>query len=118
VDIALGRPVSYPSPVRFAKQVYVVPEPGILTEVSTVEDLGTEVGWVAQTWMWPELAEARADAPPTLRVIMCDTSVGDTIGPLESSFDRVVTFVVDAPSRHELHDLAEKVEASIVVTTA
>lgn len=67
--------------------------------------------------MWPELAEARADAPPALRVIMCDKSVGDTIGPLESSFDRVLTFVVDAPTRHELHALAEKVEASILVKT-
>ena len=117
VDIALGNRVTYPSPARFAKQVYVVPPPGTLAEVSTVGDLGTEVSWVAKTWMWPELAEARADAPPALRVIMCDKSVGDTIGPLESSFDRVLTFVVDAPTRHELHALAEKVEASILVKT-
>ncbi|MEK8227356.1 hypothetical protein NKG05_16560 [Oerskovia sp. M15] len=48
---------------------------------------------------------------------MCDKSVGDTVGPLESSFDRALTFVVDAPSRSELHDFATTVEASIDIRT-
>ncbi|MFC4033327.1 ATP-grasp domain-containing protein [Streptomyces polygonati] len=117
VDIALGRTVTYPTPARFAKQVFVVPPPGILSEVSTTGDLGTEVSWSDKTWMWPLLIEADADTPATLRVIMCDKSVGDTVTSLESSADRVLSFVVDAPTRHDLLDIAKSVEASVVVKT-
>lgn len=117
VDIALGRSAAHPAPTRFAKQIFVTPQPGILTDVVTHGELDTRVTWYAETWMWPELLETWAQAPAELRVIMCDKSVGDSVGTLESSFDRALTFVVDASSRVELHDLAATVEASIDIRT-
>ncbi|MGL5867436.1 MAG: ATP-grasp domain-containing protein [Dermatophilaceae bacterium] len=117
VDIALGYPAAHPEPVRHAKQVFVVPEPGTLTDVVAGGDLGTEVRWYDEAWMWPELLETSADAPPELRVIMCDKAVGDAVGEMENSFDRVLTFVVDAPTRRELREFATTVEAAIDVRT-
>ena len=117
VDIALGHSAAHPAPSRYAKQVFVVPEPGILSDVVTQDELTTDVSWYDQAWMWPELIETSADAPAALRVIMCDKSVGDPIGGLESSADRVLTFIVDAPTRGELHELATTVEAAIDVRT-
>lgn len=117
VDIALGRAAAHPEPARFAKQVFVTPAPGTLADVVAGDGLGTEVTWYAEAFMWPEMIESRPEAPASLRVIMCDKSVGDTVGDLESSFDRALTFVVDASSRAELGDLASSVEAAIDIRT-
>lgn len=118
VDVALGRDAAHPAPARYAKQVFVTPPHGTLADVVADEALGADVTWYAEAFMWPEMHEPRTGAPASLRVIMVDKSVGDTVGDLESSFDRALTFVVDAASRDELADLAATVETSIDVRLA
>jgi hypothetical protein len=114
--IALGEPASYPAPRRYARQVYVEHQPGVLTDV-TVNWPGVAPAWIGESGLWPELAAAPADAPPALRAVLVIKSRGRELGPLRNSNDRAVTFLIDAPTREELDILERQVRAAITVHT-
>jgi ATP-grasp domain len=115
IRVALGQPAAYPAPRRYARQVYLEHEPGVLTDV-TVDWPDVEPTWIGPAGLWPELTAAPAD-PPTLRAVLVIKSRGHTLGPLRSSNDRAVTFFIDAPTLPELDSLNQRVRSSITVHT-
>jgi hypothetical protein len=56
-----------------------------------------------------------ADEPPTLRSVMVLKPVGAELGPLESSEDRVLSFLIDASSAAELDAMEARVRAAITL---
>ncbi|WNZ09563.1 ATP-grasp domain-containing protein [Streptomyces sp. 11x1] len=114
IRIALGEPAAYPAPRRWARQVYLDHEPGILEDVS-VDWPGVAPVWVGDGGMWPEIVPGGPDAPPTLRAVLVLKEKGATLSPLASSDDRAVTFLIDAPSPRQLDELEAQVRAAVNV---
>ncbi len=56
------------------------------------------------------------DAPPTLRAVLVLKDRDARLGPLESSEDRAVTFLIDAPTPEQLDALEERVRAAVRLT--
>ncbi|HXP18717.1 MAG TPA: ATP-grasp domain-containing protein [Streptosporangiaceae bacterium] len=116
LNIALGAPASYPEPHRFARQVYLEHEPGVLDGV-TVAWPDVEPRWIGEGGVWPEIKPGAADDGPALRAVLVLKDRGSRLGPLESSDDRAVTFFVDAGSPEELDALEQRVRSAISIKT-
>ncbi len=116
IRIALGEPASYPAPRRYARQVYLEHEPGLLGDV-TVDWPGISPAWVGEGGLWPEIAPGAPDDPPTLRAVLVLKDRGDELGPLHSSDDRAVTFLIDAPTPAELDELEMRVRHAVRIHT-
>ncbi|UJW29933.1 ATP-grasp domain-containing protein [Saccharothrix sp. AJ9571] len=114
VRIALGEPADYPAPRRFARQVYVEHEPGMLRSVRLDWD-GVEPVWVGKGEFWPELTPGEPDDPPALRAVLVLKEEGSPLGPLRESDDRAVTFLIDAPTVAELDELEARVRERIEI---
>lgn len=114
--IALGEPAAYALPRRYARQVYVEHQPGVLEDV-TVDWPGVETQWIGAHGIWPDVAPGLPDDPPTLRVVLVTKSRGSELGPLRSSDDRAVTMLLDAPTLEELDTLERRVRSAVAVKT-
>ncbi|MEU6818474.1 ATP-grasp domain-containing protein [Streptomyces sp. NPDC046860] len=116
IRIALGEPVAYPAPTRFARQVYLEHTPGILRDVS-VEGFGVAPAWVGERGLWPRTAPGAPDDPPALRAVLVHQDRGARLGELRSSEDRAVSFLIDAPTVASLDALETEVRAAVTVDT-
>jgi hypothetical protein len=114
--IALGEPASYPAARRYARQVYLEHEPGILEDVA-VRWEGVNPEWVGEGGVWPEIKPGDADDEPTLRAVLVVKDHGSRLVPLSNSDDRSVTFFIDAQTPAELDLLEARVRAAITITT-
>ncbi|ETK35465.1 ATP-grasp domain-containing protein [Microbispora sp. ATCC PTA-5024] len=116
VRIALGEPADYPAPRRYARQVYLEHEPGLLADV-TVDWPGIVPQWVGEGGLWPEIEPGAPGDPPALRAVLVTKDPGDLLGPLHSSDDRAVSFLIDAPTAAELDELELRVRQAVRVHT-
>jgi biotin carboxylase len=114
VDIALGEPASYPAPRRFARQVYLDHEPGVLEDVA-VDWPGLAPQWIGASGVWPQIEPGPADDGPTLRAVLVLKERGAALRPIESSDDRSVTFLIDAATPDGLDELERRVRAAVTV---
>ncbi|MGL5859401.1 MAG: ATP-grasp domain-containing protein [Angustibacter sp.] len=115
--IALGEHADYPSPRRFARQVYVEHPVGVLADV-TVDWPGVDVEWVGETGVWDQPAPLPADAPAALRAVHVSKDRGTALGPITCSQDRAVTAFLDAPTAAELDELTGRVRRAITIRVA
>jgi hypothetical protein len=115
LDVALGEPAGYPPPVRHARQVYLPHPQGTLQDVSLdrapAGGGGDRVAplWFADRDTWPAPPAGAPDDPPGLRQVVVLKHRGDRLGALTDSFDRAVTFLIDAPSPVALDALEAEV---------
>ncbi|MEU6427266.1 ATP-grasp domain-containing protein [Microbispora sp. NPDC046973] len=116
IRIALGEPAAYPAPRRYARQVYLEHEPGRLGDV-TVDWPGISPAWVGEGGLWPEIEPGAPDDPPTLRAVLVLKDRGAELGPLHSSDDRAVTFLIDAATPAELDELEMRVRHAVRIHT-
>ena len=114
VRIALGEPAGYPAARRVGRQVYLEHGAGVFDGV-TVDWPGVEAVWAAEGEVWPEVVPGAADEPAALRSVMVLKPIGTELGPLESSEDRVLSFLIDAPGTAELEAIERRVRAAITL---
>ncbi|PYC71894.1 hypothetical protein C7C46_26460 [Streptomyces tateyamensis] len=112
VRLALGEPADYPEPRRWTRQVYLEHEQGELAEVR-VDWPGIEPVWLGEAGVWPDPAVGAAGEPGALRAVLVLKERGSRLGPLESSEDRAVCFLIDAPSPEALDALEQRVRAAV-----
>jgi hypothetical protein len=115
--IALGEPADYPAARRYARQVYVGHQPGILDDVE-VDWPGVEARWVNDGNPYPDIPALPADDPPALRAVLVYEARGTELGPIRSSDDRAVSFFIDAPTIAELDEIEERVRRAVTIHTA
>jgi hypothetical protein len=117
ISLALGEHVTYARPVRYARQVFLDHEPDLLLDV-VVDD----AGGVAPVWFY-ETGERRvaragaADGPSALREVLILKRRGELLSSITSSYDRAVTFLIDAPTPAELDELDNRVRQRISILT-
>jgi hypothetical protein len=116
VRIALGEPADYPAARRYARQVYLAHQPGILDDVE-VDWPGVEACWVNDGNPLPDIPALPADAPPALRALLVYEAKGAELGPIRSSDDRAVSFLIDAPTIAELDEIEERVRTAVTIHT-
>jgi ATP-grasp domain len=116
LNVALGLKAAYPAPRRFARQVYLEHEPGVLDDV-TVTWPEVTPQWIGEGGVWPEIKPGSADDDPTLRAVLVLRHRGDSLTELLSSDDRAVTFFIDAATPEELDALEDQVRDAIVIST-
>ncbi len=114
VKIALGERASFPAARRIGRQVYLEHRAGVFDGV-TVDWPGVEPVWAEEGEVWPEVAPGAADDPAALRSVMVLKPIGTELGPLESSEDRVLSFLIDAPNTAELDAVEQRVRAAITL---
>lgn len=115
IRIALGEHACYPDPRRHTRQVYLEHPVGELADV-TVDWAGITPEWVGEAGIWPAIAPGAADDEPTLRAVLVLKDRGSRLGPLASSEDRAVTFLIDAPTAAELDELERRVRRAIAIS--
>jgi hypothetical protein len=108
IEIAMGEEAAYPPPQRFARQVYLDHEHGVLEDV-IVDWPGVEPCWVGPAGLWPTMIPGSPNDPPALRAVLVLKPRGALLGALKESADRAVTFFIDAPTVEELDALEERV---------
>ena len=94
VDLALGVRPEYPAPTRRAVQRFVEHRPGRLTDVQCA---GHTVSWVADDGYWPTVTPSGAEAPARCASVMVGLPRGASLGPLNDSYGRSASVVVDLP---------------------
>jgi hypothetical protein len=102
--IALGEPASYPTPRRYARQVYLEHAPGVLLDVS-VGDLDAELTWLPEKWMWPAVRPRAAADPPAVHMVVAGRARGAELVEIRQSADRSVMYVIDGATPAELNAL-------------
>lgn len=112
--IALGEQASYPPPRRYARQVYLDHDAGVLEDVM-VHWPGVAPEWISDSGVWPDIAPGAADDEPTLRAVLVLKARGSRIVTLADSDDRSVTFFIDARTPQELDALEARVRAAIEI---
>ncbi len=116
LNVALGQEASYPAPSRYARQVYLEHEPGMLDDV-TVNWPDVQPQWIGEGGVWPEVKPGAADDDPALRAVFVLKDRGSELTELTNSDDRAVTFFIDAPSADQLDDLEARVRSAITIKT-
>lgn len=114
VAVALGDSVTYPRPVRRARQIYLDHERGRLRDV-VVSGSDVRPTWVVDTGIWPEMRPGRPVDPAGVRAIVVLKDRGHVLAPIRESSDRAVTVLFDAPSAAELDALEARVRAAITI---
>jgi len=112
VKVALGEQAIYPRPRRYARQVYLPHECGVLRDV-LLRWQGVEPVWAPEGQAWPSFEPGRRDDPPTLRHVLVLKRRGQRLVALRESDDRAVTFFIDASTVEELDDIERRVRDSI-----
>lgn len=117
VAICLGEPTRHPAPDRYARQVYLAHDTGVLDDV-TVAMPGVRVSWPEDGGgMWPPMDRAGADEPATLRAVLVLQPRGSQLRPIRDNEDRAVTFVIDGPDPAALDRLEQQVCSAIQLRT-
>ncbi|MFC4008213.1 acetyl-CoA carboxylase biotin carboxylase subunit family protein [Nonomuraea purpurea] len=114
IRIALGEPATYPAPARYARQVYLDHDPGILQDVK-IDWPGVSVEWTPEGELWPTPQPGAPDDGPALRSVQVLKSPGSAIHGLSESDDRAVTFLIDARTPEELDALEQQVQEAITL---
>jgi ATP-grasp domain len=117
IRIALREPASYPPAVRHARQVYLEHEDGVFDGV-TVDWPGVAPVWAEEGEVWPEVVPGAVDDPATLRSVMVLKPLGAELGPLASSEDRALSFLIDAPDLAELDAVEQRVRRAVTLHTS
>ncbi|HEU5470962.1 MAG TPA: ATP-grasp domain-containing protein [Actinophytocola sp.] len=94
VDVALGREVSYPRPVRRAGHVYLDHPIGTLVDVHGGD---VPVSWTTRDERWPRLRVASPDAPPRRCAVLVSKLPGARLGHIVDSDARTASVLLDAP---------------------
>lgn len=105
VDLALGRPVSYPAPIRRARHDFLPHPPGRLADVRHER---APVTWTVRDARWPELPPAAPGASAACRAVLVSKMPGDDLGPLTDGDARAVSVMVDAPLDEDITRQAER----------
>jgi hypothetical protein len=114
LNVALGEQASYPAPRRYARQVYLEHEPGVLEDVKLAwPDVSPQ--WVGEGGVWPEIKPGAADDDPALRAVLVLRHKGSELVPLSTNDDRAVTFFIDAATPEQLDELEAQVRQAISV---
>jgi D-alanine-D-alanine ligase-like ATP-grasp enzyme len=116
VGLAVGDSVSHPEPGRYARQVYLSHEPGVLADLTVDGSLG-----VAPQWFEPAEVRAQVDTcgaaadPPALRCVVALKNKGTTLASVRESGDRAAMFVIDAATPAELDAFEDRCRAGIAL---
>lgn len=117
IRIALGLDAYYPNPTRFARQVYLTHTEGRLKDV-IVEDTGdVKPFWSLHEGLPPMPYPQRIDDPPTLHQIRIQKKRGDQLTRIRDSFDRSVSFLIDAPTLEGLDSIERDTRRRITIVT-
>ena len=108
--VALGEPATYPQPRRFARQVYLRHEPGVLRGVR-VDGLPAQVTWLPDRWMWPPVTPVSGDG--ALHMVVSGRAAGAELDEIRQSGDRSLMYVIDAPTIAALDALEARCDAAI-----
>jgi hypothetical protein len=114
LDIAIGERATYPAPSRFARQVYVPHRPGVLRDVS-VDGLAVPVTWLPERWAWPDVHATTGNRPGRVHMVVSGRSKGDELSAVRQSGDRLLMYVIDAPTARELDAMQEQCDRLISV---
>jgi ATP-grasp domain/ATP-grasp N-terminal domain len=117
ISIALGEDVAYGPPVRYARQVYLDHEPRRLRDVVVHSAYGVAPDWFYETGERQLGGPGAADGRPELREILILKRRGDVLSSIASSYDRAVTFLIDAPTPAELNELEKQLRQQISILT-
>ncbi|MCW2641052.1 MAG: biotin carboxylase [Dactylosporangium sp.] len=112
IDAALGLPVTYPAPTRWARQIYFDHKPGTLADVTT--GMGRPE-WLVDLGLWPTPAPAAAPEPAGIRHLLVLKGRGDRLTSYTDSFGRAVTALFDAPTPAELDAYETALRASVEI---
>lgn len=111
----MNRPPTRPRPASPARCTWSTAR--ARSPAVTLDWPGVRPLWVGESGMWPELAPGAKDDPATLRALFVLKEAGARLGPLASSDDRAVTFLIDAPTPQGLDELERRVRGAVTVTT-
>jgi ATP-grasp domain len=112
VDIAAGRPLTYPQPRRRARHIYLEHPHGLLADVRTPAG---QLGWTTRDLRWPRIEPLGADAPGRVCAVLVSKLPGDRLGRVTESDDRAVSVMVDAPLTGDISQLATQAAADVEV---
>ncbi len=118
IRCALGEKVTYPGPVRCARQVYLDHAVGRLVDVDVAGLDGVTPYWVPEHGLWPPIDAGSAGDRAQLRHLLVLKGRGAELTEVRDSFDRAITFLIDAGTPAELDRLEERVRRGIRVVTA
>jgi hypothetical protein len=119
VKLALSEPVSYPEPSRRARQVYLHHAPGRLVDVQLTNGTHVTPYWVPDHGHWPAIEVGSPGDPARVRQLMVLKSRGTELsGEVRDSFDRAVTFLIDARTTDELDRLEQHMRQSVRIITS
>lgn len=118
VALAVGERPRPPAARRFARQVYLPHEPGVLEQFAVDPDLG-----VPARWFDPAAVQAQVEScgtagdPPAVRCAFALKPLGQRLGPLRQSSDRAAMFVVDADTAEQLDAIEQRCRAGVRLRT-
>lgn len=117
VDLALGRPVSYPQPRRRARQAYLDHPFGRLRDVTSST---ADVSWVERDDRWPIPVPVDADAPAGARSVLVTQQPGVLLGPQIDGEQRSGSVLFDAPLTEPTEPLVDRFldEVTVLVEAA
>lgn len=115
IGAALGQPVDYPEPSRWARQVYFEHQPGTLREVTSALTAAPAPAWLIDHGRWPVLAPAAPTAPAGLRQLLVLKNRGDELRPISDSFERAVTALFDGPTASSLDDFEVELRNAVSI---
>ncbi|GHJ37201.1 ATP-grasp domain-containing protein [Streptomyces sp. TS71-3] len=115
VDLALGRPTSYPEARRRVRHLFLDHPHGTLVDIRSK---GAEVSWTTSDERWPELPPAEPGAAPRCCAVMTPRVPGDRLGPIVDSGERSVSVIVDAPLDADIDAVAERAAEDVEIITS
>ncbi|WP_139488154.1 ATP-grasp domain-containing protein [Brevibacillus dissolubilis] len=117
IKVSLGMEASYPKPTRYARQIYISYEPGILEDV-VIEGLpDVEAYWAEEKGKRIPPVPGTAGDPPTIRQVTVLKKQGALLNEPKWNDDRVVSVLMDADTPEQLDELEETARRSIRILT-
>jgi hypothetical protein len=115
VDLAIGRPTTYPQPVRQARHEFLEHSPGRLVDVTSPD---VDVSWTVRDARWPSLPAADAGAGVRCRAALVSKLRGDELAAFTDGDARAVSLIFDGPLGVDLSKEGERVRAGIDIVVA
>jgi len=113
IDIALGRQGHYPKPTRVARQVYLEHEECTLADVAIEFAEDVDIAWLTCGAYHPPRQIDADEKAAKVRQVQILKRRGDALGPIKSSSDRAVTFLMDGPTVEDLDRLERTARTAI-----
>ncbi|MER5865151.1 ATP-grasp domain-containing protein [Kitasatospora sp. NPDC002040] len=118
VAVALGERPEPVRPSRYARQVYLPHEPGVLAGLAVAPELAAVPQWFDPALVRAQVARCgEPDAPSALRCVVALKPAGTVLHPIRQSGDRAAMFVVDAATPEALDRIEERCLAAITLQT-